>query len=95
MSLPANKKDSLRLNKFLAKWAGVSRRKADEIIKRGEVFVNNKKISHLAVFVDPKKDVVKIKNQVIQSKNTPGIYIMFNKPQKVLTTTDDPKDGLQ
>ena len=81
----------LRLNKFLAKWAGVSRRQADKIIKKGEVFVNDKKILQLAVFVDPKKDSVRIKNQPIYFKKTASIYLMFNKPPKVLSTSQDPK----
>ena len=81
----------LRLNKFLAKWAGVSRRQADKMIKKGEVFVNDKKISQLAVFVDPKKDSVRIKNQPIYFKKTASIYVMFNKPPKVLSTSQDPK----
>ena len=87
----SDKKNTLRLNKFLAQRAGLSRRKADEMIKKGQVFVNGKKISQLAVFVDPEKDLVKIKNQVIHSKNTPALYLMFNKPSKVLTTAHDPK----
>lgn len=87
----SNEKNTLRLNKFLAQWGGLSRRKADEIIKRGQVFVNGKKISQLAVFVDPKKDLVKIKRQVIHSKNDPKHCFMFNKPPKVLTTAHDPK----
>ena len=58
----------LRLNKFLSQYAGISRRQADEIIKKGHVFVNNKKISRLAVFVNPKKDNVRIKKRQIQFK---------------------------
>ena len=81
----------LRLNKFLAKWAGVSRRQADKMIKKGEIFVNDKKILQLAVFVDPKKDSVRIKNQPIYFKKTASIYLMFNKPSKVLSTSQDPK----
>ena len=87
----SNEKSTLRLNKFLAQWAGLSRRKADEVIKKGQVFVNGKKISQLAVFVDPKKDLVKVKKKIIRSKNIPKLYMMFNKPSKVLTTAYDPQ----
>ena len=86
-----DKKNLLRLNKFLSKWAGVSRRRADGLIKNGDIFVNGKRISQLAVFVDPKKDVVKLKKKIIRAHPTQSIYIMFNKPRKVLTTTKDPK----
>ena len=85
------KKNFIRLNKFIAKWGGVSRRKAEDMIKKGEIFVNGKKISNLAVFVDPEKDIVKLKKQKIVFKKTEPLYLMFNKPQKVLTTNEDPK----
>ena len=86
-----NQKELLRLNKFLAKWAGFSRRKADEAIKKGEVFVNSKKISQPAVFVNVQKDVVRLNKQIIKAQKNPPVYILFNKPTKVLTTNYDPK----
>ncbi len=84
-------KNLLRLNKFLAKWGGVSRRKAEEIIKKGDVFINGKRISDLAVFVDIDKDIVRIKKHRVYVKKSSPFYFMFNKPQKVLTTNQDPK----
>lgn len=81
----------LRLNKFLAKWGGLSRRKADSLIKKGDIFINNYKVSQAAVFVNPKKDIVRIKQQIVRPKAGQNIYIMLNKPRKVLTTSQDPK----
>ncbi len=87
----SNKRNVLRLNKFLARQAGLSRRQADEVIKKGQVFVNGQKISRLSVFVDPNKDTVKVKKQIIRSERAPAFYIMLNKPPKSLTTTQDSK----
>lgn len=83
--------EKIRLNKFLAKWAGVSRRSADILIKRKHVFINNVLVTQLASFVDPKKDVVRIKKKVISFKHIPLNYFMFNKPQKVISTNKDPE----
>ena len=86
------KSDKLRLNKFLAQWAGMSRRKADQVIKKGQVFVNGRKISQLSFFVDPKKDKVQAQKKGISahSKNK-FIYLMFNKPTQVLSARKDSK----
>lgn len=81
----------LRLNKYLAQWGGISRREADRVIQKGEVFINGKKVSQSAVFVDPKKDAIRWKKRKIHSGKKEFIYLMFNKPPKVLTTTKDPK----
>ena len=91
MDNQSSEKNLFRLNKFLARWAGVSRRQAENMVKKGEVFVNDKKISKLAVFVDPKKDSVRINRKKVYCGKTPSIYLMFNKPPKVLSSSSDPK----
>ena len=88
MNLKSNK---MRLNKFLASYAGLSRRSADESIKKGEVFINNKKVSDLAFFVEPTKDKVCLKNQLVSVKAKPFVYLMFNKPTQVLSARKDSK----
>lgn len=82
---------SLRLNKYLAEQMGVSRRQADQMIKKGEIFINGEKVLQPAVFVEPKQDNVRRKNKRIHSIKKSFIYLMLNKPSKVLTTTQDPK----
>ena len=84
--------ETIRLNKYMAQWGGVSRRKADELITKGEVFINGKKVKSLGVLIDPKKDQVRIKNRLLHSQNFSPVYIMFNKPENVITTTIDPKN---
>ena len=91
LNLIEQKKDFLRLNKFLSRWAGLSRRNADELIKKGQVFINNQKVSQLGLFVNPKKDIVRIKKRIVKPEKISAVYIMFNKPRKVLTTSKDPE----
>ena len=81
----------MRLNKFLAQWAGLSRRQADHKIKQGHVFVNDQKVSQLSVFVDPEKDQVRVQKKLISTKSQPFLYLMFNKPTQVLSARKDSK----
>lgn len=77
----------MRLNKFLA-YAGLgARRKVEEIIKQGRVTVNNEVVTSPAAEVDPKKDVVKVDGERVRLPKK-FVYIMFNKPQGVLTAME-------
>ena len=68
LSLSSNKEEFLRLNKYLAKWAGISRRSADSLLKEGQVFLNGQKVESLGVKVHISKDKVKIKNRIVVPK---------------------------
>ena len=81
----------MRLNKFLAQWAGFSRRQADHKIKQGHVFVNDQRVSQLSVFVDPEKDKVRVQKKLVSTKSQPFLYLMFNKPTQVLSARKDSK----
>lgn len=64
---------STRLNKFIASSGLCSRRKADELIESGVVFVNGKKVTELGFLVGEKDKVLLIKNKfVLLSMNTTG-----------------------
>lgn len=86
-----NKPNSLRLNKYLSSFANVSRRAADELIKNNQILVNGEKVKNLGMQINVKKDKIKIKNQLVIPHIITPVYFMFNKPEKTLTTTDDPK----
>ena len=81
----------MRLNKFLAKWGFVSRRRAEELIQGSKVFVNGKKIKDPAYTVDPKKDKVRIQKKYIPAQDQKLMYLMFHKPTQVLSSSFDPK----
>lgn len=71
--------------------AGItSRRKAEEMIISGVVSVNGKVIDELGYKVDPNHDEISIngkKINLIEEK----LVVLFNKPQGVITTMEDPE----
>ena len=77
-----------RLNKFIASSGLCSRRKADELIESGVVFVNGKKVTEL-VFLVQEKDKVVVNQKLI--KPVKHEYYRFYKPAGYITTADDEK----
>ncbi|MBU1121850.1 MAG: pseudouridine synthase [Candidatus Omnitrophota bacterium] len=76
----------MRLNAYISKSGYTSRRKADDLIKKGEVKINGEVLKDLSYQVKS-GDKVSVNNQGISLQNQ--IYIMFNKPQGVTTTLKD------
>jgi len=77
------------LNKFIAHAGICSRRDAAELVKQGQVKVNNETILEPGYKVAA-KDEVKVNGKKINlAKNL--IYILLNKPKDYITTTDDPQ----
>jgi len=82
--------DHMPLNKFIAHCGVSSRRDAAELVKLGNVKVNNETITEPGYKVSS-KDEVKINGKKITlAKNL--IYILLNKPKDYITTTDDPQN---
>ena len=77
-----------RLNKFIASSGLCSRRKADELIEGGKVFVNGKKVTELGFTVEDKDKVVIGGKLVRPVKHE---YYRFYKPAGYITTSDDEK----
>lgn len=80
----------IRLNKFLADCGLASRRKADTMIAEGQVQVNGKTVYELGVRVDPSVDRVTVDGKPVRPA-TMKIYVIFNKPENVLTSMSDPE----
>lgn len=80
----------MRLNKFLSNSGLASRRKCDEIIKEGKVFVNGKLITELGAKINEKKDKVIVEGNVISLPSS-FIYIKLNKPKGYACTAKDEK----
>ncbi len=78
----------IRLQKFIADSGIMSRRAAEEEIKRGNVSVNGH-VAELGMKIDPKKDIVTYKSQKIVYKKREYTYIMLNKPRGYLSSTSD------
>ncbi len=79
-----------RLQKFMARAGVTSRRRAEEMIREGRVKVNDEIIQEMGCKVDPDTDVVMVDNRPI-SLNKEKVYILLNKPSKVVTTLHDPQ----
>lgn len=77
-----------RLNKFIASSGLCSRRKADELIEAGKVFVNGKPVKELGFQVGPKDKVTVDGTPVKPLKNE---YYKFYKPAGYITTSEDEK----
>ena len=87
-----SEEEFLRLNKYLAKWGGVSRRAGEKLVKEGHIVLNGERVKTPAIKINVKKDKVKIKNRlVVVGSSFKPLYFVFNKPEKVLTTAKDPK----
>src|SRR5258708_7903916 len=87
---PGTATAGIRLNKYLADCGVASRRKADELIAEGNVQVNGKTVFELGVRVDAAQDRVSCLGRVVKPP-TLKIYVIFNKPENVLTTMEDPE----
>ena len=78
----------VRLQKQIADLGYCSRRKAEELIINGKVFVNNVKVTELGTKVN-ESDEIRIDNDILVRQEKE--YYMFNKPREVISTTSDDK----
>ncbi len=81
----------MRINKYIAKSTGCSRRKAEELILDGKVRVNNKVCNDLATVVIEHEDKIELEGKTI-SLDIPLLYIMMNKPKGLVVTRSDEYD---
>ncbi|MFH1631818.1 MAG: pseudouridine synthase [bacterium] len=79
-----------RINKYIADSGYCSRRKADELIKDGQVKINNC-TAQLGDTVGP-DDVVRVGQHIIDAREH-DIFIAFNKPVGVISTFDKDADN--
>jgi 23S rRNA pseudouridine2604 synthase len=80
-----DERNDISLNKFISETGFCSRREADKLIENGSVTVNGKlpKLGNRVSY----DDVIKIDGKSLKPKEKP-IYIVFNKPIGVSSTTD-------
>lgn len=82
-----NKRDLVRLQKFLSDCGIASRRKSEELIMKGSVKVNGV-IAKIGDKVDPLKDKITFKGKrVLPNKKL--YYVMVHKPRGFVTTMND------
>ena len=76
-----------RLNKYIAHSGVCSRRKAAELVKNGEITVNDQ-INKDPSYLVQEDDRVSYKGKKLRLERK-KIYILMNKPKNVVTTTSD------
>ena len=84
---------TINVNKFISSSGYCSRRQADRLIKEGVVFLNGKKAVPTDKVND--SDTVEINRKVISHAKPKHIYLAFNKPLGVISTSDkDSKNNI-
>jgi len=78
----------MRINKYISSNSKYSRRKADELISAGRVFLNNQKVRELGTQVDPEIDRVRIDKLILNTKQE-KLYIALNKPKGYISSRND------
>ena len=80
--------EQIRLQKYLADAGIASRRKAEELIKQGKVYVNGKIVNELGTKVTPNVDEIRYDGKKVEIEEK-YIYILLNKPIGYVTTVKD------
>jgi len=78
----------IRINRFLAEAGLGSRRRCEELVRRGSVFVNGRRLEKLSIKIDPDQDVVTVDGIRI-SRAKRRLILALNKPTGVLSSTSD------
>ncbi|MGA3050939.1 MAG: pseudouridine synthase [Chitinispirillaceae bacterium] len=81
--------DAIRLNRYLAQCGLGARRKCDELICSGHVYVNGSKVTNLATRVSPSDAVAYCGRSLKPVRRLE--YIAFHKPASVMVTRQDPE----
>ncbi|HPP51171.1 MAG TPA: pseudouridine synthase [Spirochaetota bacterium] len=81
----------IRINKYLSLCGLGSRRKTEEIIKKGQIYVNGLPMTDLSYQVDINNDIVMYRGQVLLPVQAYH-YLILNKPKGYLTTTKDERN---
>ena len=79
-----------RLQKILSAAGLCSRREAEEWIEEGRVVVNGSK-AVVGQKADPARDSIRVDGKALRPKDSPGRYVLLNKPKGYITTTSDPE----
>lgn len=85
------KKDFVRINKFLSEIGYCSRREADRLINQQKVKINGE-TPQLGTKISSDDEVTVNGEVVHRSRNQKRIYIAFNKPVGVVCTTDNKRE---
>jgi 23S rRNA pseudouridine2605 synthase len=77
------------LNKYIAHSGVCSRRDAAELVKKGDVKVNDQVVTEPGTKVSPGDTITVKGKKITPSRNL--VYILLNKPKDYITTLEDPE----
>ncbi|KKI54647.1 MAG: rRNA pseudouridine synthase [Staphylococcus equorum] len=77
----------MRIDKFLANMGVGTRTEVKQLLKKGNVTVNDKKEKSPKIQINPETDIVSVNETQIQYIDK--IYLMLNKPKGYLSATED------
>jgi len=80
----------LRLDKFLSNMGKATRSESSRLVRQGKVLVNGIPAKKSDVQINPETDTVLLNGSPVCYKEF--TYIMLNKPQGVVSATDDPNE---
>lgn len=86
---PKDARETMRLQRFLARAGVTSRRQAETLITNGQVTVNGA-VATLGSSVDPQTDTVLVDGARVKMSET-VTWLVLNKPSGVVTTRTDPE----
>ena len=79
----------MRLDKYLANSGVGTRKEVKEFLKKRKIKINDKLVIDGSINVKENEDIIKYEDNIIKFK--PFIYIMLNKPNGVISATEDKK----
>ena len=80
----------IKIQKFFTDNGIMSRRAAEEEIKKGRVSVNGK-VAEIGMRIDPECDTVTYLGKEIKPSTAENVYVLLNKPRGIVTTMSDEK----
>ena len=80
----------MRLDKFFSEQKILSRKEVADKVKKGCIAINGVIAKKAVIKIDETKDVVTLDDQIVQYKKF--VYLLLNKPQGYVSSTDDPRD---
>lgn len=80
-------RETIKIAKYLSECGIASRRKAENLVKQGLVFVNGKIMNDVAKRIDPERDKVKFGGKTV--KPAECVYYLLHKPLGYTSTTAD------
>lgn len=80
----------IRINRYISMCGYTSRRKADDLISQGVVFVNENAVKEPGLTIDTLKDRVRVGDDELNFENKR--YVILNKPKLFLTSLENNQD---